>query len=124
MNLVRVSRPETRAQQRHAVPVSACHRFHFFARHFGGQDARAGGQCHFQKRLRLILHHEPHFGERTPFVGHQRRDHRALGNRREHAAVRKARPLERQARHLAACDNETPLGMETGPVSAGKDWSP
>src|SRR5208283_2844777 len=91
---IRACGTETRAQQRHAVAIGTLDGLHLFTGHIGSEDARAGGQIHFQKWLGLIFHDEFDLGEGFALGGNERGDRGAFGNGGEDAGIGEARPFK------------------------------
>ena len=95
-NGIGARRAESCAEQRNTIAIRALDWLHFFARNFGGEDARARGQINLQKRLRLILDGQSDLSERLALGSDERGDRGAFGDGRQNTGVGESIPLKRK----------------------------
>ena len=95
-NGIGARRAESCAEQRNTIAIRALDWLHFFARNFGGEDARARGQINLQKRLRLILDGQSDLSERLALGSDERSDRGAFGDGRQNAGIGESVPLKRK----------------------------
>src|SRR5258705_5291233 len=89
-------RAESCAKQRNTISICALDWLHFFARNFGGENARSRRQINLQKRLCLILDGQSDLRERLALGSDERSDRGAFGDGRQNAGIGESVPLKRK----------------------------
>src|SRR5438445_6185121 len=95
-NGIGARRAESCAKQRNTISIRALDWLYFFARNFGGEDARASGEINLQKWLGLILDGESDLRERLALGSDERGDRGAFGDGRQNAGIGESVPLKRK----------------------------
>src|SRR5436190_4441006 len=95
-NRIGAGRAESCAKQWNTISIGALDWLHFFARNFGGENARARRQVNLQKRLCLILDGQSDLRERFALGSDERGDRGTFGDGRQNAGIWESLPLKRK----------------------------